>query len=140
MVGSAGCAATPGEVRAQNQRNLVKLSLGMTKEEVLDIMGTETIKTTQPAAYIPIYGWLAWPALRSRIVNPYRTEMTRTADGSAPVLLIFYVTDEKRGALSGTGEEDLTPLVFEDGKLVGWGWNYLERNIERYQIDLRLKR
>ena len=128
--------APPGGVRARNQENLIKLSLGMTKAEVLEVMGTETITTVEPAAYIPIYGWALLPALRGRVPNPYRTEMSRTSDGT-PVLIIFYLTDERAGPMSGTADEDLTPLVLENDRLVGWGWNYLERNVGRYRIQLQ---
>lgn len=139
LVTGIGCAS-PAGVRSMNAQNLTKLSLGITKTEVLAVMGTETIQTMEPAGYIPIYGWLLSPALRGEIANPYRTEMTTTADGKTPVLLLFYVTGKQGGILSGTYDSDLTPLVLENDRLVGWGWQYLERNAQRYQIDLRLRR
>ena len=46
------------------------------------------------------------------------------------------MTDVKRvdGAIT---DDELTPLVFDDGKLIGWGSSFLEVNIQKYEIRIR---
>ena len=44
LVYLAGCSTTLPQIRSVNRERLRKLSLGMTKQEVLRIMGTEAIK------------------------------------------------------------------------------------------------
>ena len=104
---------TAKEVRGQNRARLVRLALGMPRPEVLEVMGTDTIRT-QGRLLIP---------------NPYRTEATRLPDGSAVELLLYY-TDHRRADGRITRDE-LTPLLLERGRLVGWGWLHLRWNEER---------
>ena len=92
----------------------------MTKEQALVIMGTQTYETELGS-----------------INNPYRTETTHTKDGD-PVLLVFYYTDVKARDNAITDDE-LTPLVFEDDKLVGWGWSYLDNNTQKYEYKVRIR-
>ncbi len=70
-----------------------------------------------------------------QINNPYRTEANRTADGVS-VEILFYYTDQRVSDPAITDDE-LTPLVIEDGVLAGWGWNFLDQNVEKYRIELR---
>ena len=118
-----GCTTTD-QVRAKNRLNLLKLSVGITKEEVLNIMGTETIKTYD-------YGG-------PTINNPYRNEILQGKDKTFEVL--YYYTDKKNdigyyGVI--ITDDELTPLVFDDGKLIGWGWLFVQENIQKYEIRLR---
>lgn len=34
-------------------------------------------------------------------------------------------------------DDELTPLVFDDGKLMGWGSGFLEVDIQKYEIRIR---
>ena len=34
-------------------------------------------------------------------------------------------------------DDALTPLVFDDGKLIGWDSGFLEVNIQKYEIRIR---
>lgn len=89
----------------------------MSKQEVLNIMGTETTQ-----------------AQGSVITHPYRTEMHRSSEHVFEIL--FYYTDiqKKDGAIT---DNELTPLVVIDGKLDGWGWSHWE-NVKRvYEIEAR---
>jgi hypothetical protein len=122
------CGCTSGgyvdrwdQIRTQNRESLNRLTVGITKEQALSIMGTETYE-------------VEWGR---RINNPYRTETIRTKDGE-PVLLVFYYTDVKARDDAVTDDE-LTPLVFEDGSLVGWGWSYLDQNVQKYEYRVRLR-
>jgi len=97
----AGCGArmwtwTPWGAVRYNVENSRKLRVGMTKGEVLEIMG-----------------------------EPIRDESFCKPD------LWYYYIDMVWGDGLIT-EEECMPLVFEDGKLVGWG--------NDFYIDYRLKR
>ena len=83
----------------QNIRdNLNKLEVGMTKAQVLEIMG-----------------------------KPYRRE----AQGQNEWLL--YVTAMYRGRPESYW---LTPLLIEDGKLIGWGKNYWTTREQKYDVKI----
>ena len=83
----AGCA-TMGGVRTSNRENLMKLSVGMTKQEALEIMGTKKITTYEPSAL-----YLA-PLTAQAINNPYRSEILQGKDKTFEVL--YYYTDVKQ--------------------------------------------
>jgi len=109
----AGCSGL-SQVRADNRENLNRLSAGMSKQEVLDTMGTETIETQG-----------------SVITNPYRTEMHRSDGRVVEVLLYYTDIQRKDGAIT---DNELTPLVLVDGKLDGWGWSHWSDVRMRYGI------
>jgi hypothetical protein len=70
-----------------------------------------------------------------RLNNPYRTETSHTADGTFVEILLYYT--DRQSADGGITNDELTPLVIEGGVLAGWGWSYLEQNVEKYRIELR---
>lgn len=94
--------------RDANKENLKKLSVGMEKSAALQVMGTE-----------PSRGLFMW------IDNPYRDETVTAKDGKRYEVLYYY-TDMKQRDDKITDDE-LTPLIFQDGKLVGWGDSALQR-------------
>jgi hypothetical protein len=134
-------AQTEETVRDQNRERLVRLSVGMTKAQVLEIMGTKSIQTYKKSALPSKKGSKrVSDEIRAlyrgkQINNPYRTEANRTADGVS-VEILFYYTDQRVSDPAITDDE-LTPLVIEDGVLAGWGWNFLDQNVEKYRIELR---
>lgn len=69
------------------------------------------------------------------INNPYRSEIIRGRDGKH-YEAICYVTDDKNldGAIS---DDELTPLIFSNNILSGWGWSYLEENVDKHEIRIR---
>ena len=96
---SGGCS-TPWGTAKKNVENSRNLRVGMTKNEVLEIMG-----------------------------EPIRDEKFCEPD------LWFYYVEMVWGDGLVTPEECL-PLVFEDGKLIGWGNDfYLDRQIKRRTED-----
>ena len=117
-----GCASI-GSVRTKNRERLTKLSVGMSKSEVLKTMGTGTT-----------YDVFSRP---SRINNPYRTETLKGKDGKFYEVLHYY-TDIKKSDFAITDDE-LTPIVLADDRVVGWGWGFLNDNVSKYhmQIDVR---
>jgi len=115
-LGLCGCY-TLANFRTDNRRNLLKLSIGMTKQEVLSIMGDKYAEDGIITAN-----------------NPYRSETLQGKDKTFEVL--YYYTDIKK-ADSAITDDELTPLVFEESKLVGWGWGFLQENIQKYEIRWR---
>ncbi|HIL87631.1 MAG TPA: DUF3192 domain-containing protein [Deltaproteobacteria bacterium] len=57
--------------------------------------------------------------------KPYRTERMRMPKGET-VELLFYYTDLK-AADNAITDDELTPVVLMDDKVVGWGWTLLRR-------------
>lgn len=121
-----GCVFTSESVRSMNRTRLNQLQLGMNKQEVLKIMGTRTIQTYSGS---PLSNY---PDMK--INNPYRSEAYTSNNRS--VLILYYYTDQKRSDNAVTDDE-LTPIVFEDAVLVGWGWSYINDVEKKYEIRIR---
>jgi hypothetical protein len=122
---SIGCASilslkTLDDVRAMNKSNLSKLNIGMDREEVLEIMGTKTIKTYRIETNALYY------KKDRKIPNPYKTEIRKVGDKSYEI--IYYYTEVKKRDGTITDDE-LTPLVFDNGELIGWGWSFFEETL-----------
>ncbi|MBF0523246.1 MAG: DUF3192 domain-containing protein [Candidatus Omnitrophica bacterium] len=129
-LGLVGCATTMSQSIAPNRENLLKLSIGMTKDQALNIMGTKAF-TAGGFNFVGGYN-TAGPAVT--ITNPYRSEILQGKDKNLEV--IYYVTDDKTGNGVIT-DDDLTPLVFDNGKLIGWGRSFLQDNAQKYEIRIR---
>jgi len=110
----AGCSSlyldTSDLLRDQNKENLKKLSAGQPKNLVMELMGTD-----------PSKGVFMW------IDNPYRTEVLVGKDGKTYEVLYYY-TDMKARDDKITDDE-LTPVVLQDGKLVGQGYPFLDQKV-----------
>ena len=129
-LGMVGCAyTTMSKATAPNRKNLLKLSIGISKEEAINIMGIETFVTGRQGV---IRGVDDLPPVT--INNPYRSEILQGKSKTLEV--VYYVTDVKKDDNAITDDE-LTPLVFDNGKLIGWGWAFLEENIKKYEIRVR---
>ena len=111
-----GCASTVEQLRTKNRENLLRLSLGMTKFDVLQIMGTETIESVN---------------------NPYRVETPKGKDGALYEVLFYNTDKKKKGDL--ITDSELTPLVFKDNALVGWGWAFLSEVVPNYQYQIEVQ-
>ena len=128
-LGLCGCATTMSDIITPNREGLLKLSVGMTKEEAINIMPKE--KRT----VIPFEGPYTGLIGRGLTVNnPYRSEILQGKDKTFEV--IYYVTDIKTSENVIT-DDDLTPLVFDNGRLIGWGWSFLNENVRKYEIRIR---
>lgn len=99
---------TASSLREANKQNLKKLSVGMQKPTVMEIMGTE-----------PSKGVFMW------IDNPYRSESVTAKDGQRYEVLYYYTDLKQRD--DKIADDELTPLIFENGKLVAWGRDALHR-------------
>jgi len=114
------------EATAPNRTNLLKLSMGMSKAEAITAMGT----APATAYYRDNFGFQQ----SFTINNPYRSEILQGKDKTFEVL--YYATDVKKDDNAITDDE-LTPLVFDNGKLIGWGWSFLQDNAQKYEIRIR---
>jgi hypothetical protein len=116
----AGCTSSLDRVRTANRRNLLKLSVGMTKEEATAIMGHKSGG-----------GIFGEPTVNS----PYKSEILQGEERTFEVL--YYYTDVKKVAYivnpATITDNELTPLVFDNGKLIGWGVSFLE-DVKKYKI------
>jgi hypothetical protein len=110
----SGCSSfyldTSDLLRTQNTENLAKLTAGLRKAVAMEMMGTE-----------PSRGVFMW------IDNPYRSETLTGKDGKNYEVLYYY-TDLKQRDDKITDDE-LTPLVFHEGKLTGWGRPFLDQRV-----------
>jgi len=130
----SGCATVSlQDVTSMNRQNLLRLSVGMTKNEVLNVMGAET-KTAKVALHQ--YGnWAETPVENIIINNPYRNEILKSKDDKV-FEVIYYVTDVRKSD-NNISDDELTPLVFDNGKLIGWGWSFLNDNVQKYELRVR---
>ncbi len=133
MVVGFGCRGPrewkyPTEITAKNTESLRILKTGMSKEEVLTIMGTKTIWAHDRQLSRAGIG-------RQMIANPYRIE-TMEAKGKT-VEVLYYYTEESGHV--GIDDDELTPLLFEDAKLTGFGWSYFEDSINRYELKIQVR-
>jgi len=104
-----GCTANDEYIRTRNRENLLRLSVGMKKFEVLQIMGTQTYDSVN---------------------NPYKVETPRGKEGQL-YEVFFYHTDLKdKDDLINDAE--LTPIVFHENQLIGWGWAFLSDIVPNY--------
>ncbi len=91
-----------------NKKNLKGLTYGISRNFALEIMGTNPFRINFEGAVL-------------EIKNPYKIENLKRKGRSLEV--IYYVTDVKEYDRNFTNEE-LAPLIFENEKLIGWGWAF----------------
>lgn len=103
----------------QNRRNLSTLSLGMTKEKVLNIMENRPLIAYQNGEKISV-------------TSPQKEEILEGKDKRLDVL--YYMTEVYGKDYTVTNDK-LTPLVFEGNKLIGIGWSFLEEIMKKYGIE-----
>ncbi len=124
LIALSGCAAINhfkinlGEIRGNNRENILKINLGMSKQDVLTIMGTKTITAK--------YGYV--------ITSPFRSDMHRVKGISLEIL--YFYTD-KKSADGAITDDELTPVIIKNGKVDGWGWSYWKDLIKKNEIRIR---
>ena len=93
---SAISCTSPGKIRESNRNNLSRLTLDMSRQQVLTVMK-----------------------------RPYRSETLSLSNGKR-LELLYYHTDLKTpdGAVT---DDELTPVVMIEGKVIGWGWILVRR-------------
>lgn len=133
----SGCATfnqlNTEQFRDENRERLTQLRPGMQKDEVLATMQTQGTQRC-----IEITAGICTQL--EEIRNPYRRS-THSYQGHQYDVYEYYTDAEKRELphyYRGTPtkkekpitEKNLTPVVFEKGKLIGWGRNFLDKLTE----------
>ena len=133
-LGLVGCASVGNldKLRVENRQNILRIQIGMTKSEVLNIMGNKFATD--------VYLRNLSGSNQFTVNNPYRSEILQGKDKVFEI--IYYYTDVKKtqqyfGAIFSVQDDELTPLVFDNGKLIGWGWSFLQDNVQKYELRMR---
>jgi hypothetical protein len=113
------------QLRTQNKAKLATVQIGMTRLEVETILGDAQAGGGLPEV---VFGRVQW--LKAR--NPMREEQVVGTDGAAYQVL-FYYTDVRQRDDKITDDE-LTPVVLRDGKVVGIGYAFLGDRVPLYSV------
>jgi hypothetical protein len=99
-------------VTLQNNARIMTLERGMTPEQVIEHIG---------------------PSGNSRVPNPVRSEMYPAGDDIFRAFFFYSGT----GLVASILDRDLTPVVFKNESLDGWGWLYWESTAKQFNIRIR---
>ena len=99
--------------------NILKLSSGMGKQEVIIIMGSESYSIGE-----------------AQINKPFRSSMYNKNGDMIEILFYYTELRQSDGKLT---DDELTPLVFINGKLDSWGWEPWVEKAKRYDINVNYK-
>jgi outer membrane protein assembly factor BamE (lipoprotein component of BamABCDE complex) len=127
VVLTAGCANlffdNVERLRDDNKKNIAQLSVGMTRLDVEKVIGNGVAGGT--------FGDIVFGRLQHlQVRNPMREERVRGPDG-VEYEVLFYYTDLRQRDDKITDDE-LTPVVFRDGKVAGIGYAYLGERVAKY--------
>ena len=100
---------TPKQVRTMNKEKLNELEIGMSKDEILIIMGTKRFSIESSPFTIE---------------NPFRIEVQSSDKNIYRIL--YYDTDLVK-ADGFITDDELTPVILKNNKLVGWGRDVWDR-------------
>lgn len=124
----AGCATLMldplEQLRESNKRNLAQVAVGHTRLEVESIMGTARAGGKLPEV---LFGRVQYLEAR----NPMREERETGVDG-AEYQVVFYYTD-LRSRDDKITDDELTPVVLRDGRVVGLGYAFLGERVAKYR-------
>ncbi len=117
------------DATATNRQNLLFVSLGMDRDNVSELMGHGYCAISRPhpltiTSYDPEIKdtYLTFRRGFSSIKNPHKSETIRIKNHYYTI--DYYVTGCAQDGIEFT-EEELTPLIFDNNKLIGWGWDFL---------------
>lgn len=101
-------------IRTENRLNISKINIGMTKADVLQLMGSKTARAS--------FGKNA-----VTVTNPFKSEI-KQAKGQTYEVLYYYTHQDQRDWPTKRFkilERELTPVAFKDGKVIGWGAEFI---------------
>lgn len=111
---------------ARTVAQLKTLAIGQSRDEVLERLRLEPVEGCVEWSwesrefYLRHNGWLR--CVKSELLqSPYRTALLESGGGRYEAL--FYYTGGT-GPEGGITDEQLTPVLLENDRLVGWGWNH----------------
>ena len=109
----ASCGIAINTMNTQNRLNLRKIEIGMTKDEVNEIMGTE------------IYSYWEYS-------NPHKREQFYANDGKVIEIYYYYISKK-----ADTENERFSPVLFADNIVEGVGWRSFEKAISKYELNIK---
>lgn len=115
-----GCAPGRETINTRNQAGLYQLERGQSRAQVLETMGTEPQSVSKG-----IYS-------AGSVPNPYCAETHEAGGHDWEILYYATSVSNSDGKLT---EDELTPVVLRDGRLDGWGWTYMQRLAQEYDIQ-----
>jgi hypothetical protein len=147
LAGAVSACASAINFRERNRENLDKLRVGMTRDEVIDLMGIgEEHQLVGSETQGPIgTGRDTMGVMSVRIptgnnapvlYNPQRSEIYQGADGSTWEVLFYYTHVVRDDGL--VTDDELTPLVLRDETLTGWGWTHWSAQNSRYDLGAEM--
>ena len=116
------------EVGSYNQSNLLKIDIGATKNNALEVMGgiqkIQTYTSTTPVTK------------KEDIVinNPLNREFRTDTSGNT-IEIVWYYTHTKKAEGDITKSQQ-TPIILEKNAVVGMGWSFYEDYAKRKGITL----
>lgn len=112
-----GCRSSLDKIRTHNRKKLIALSVGMTKEQAMAIMGHKSGG-----------GRYGEPSINS----PYKSEILQQKEKIYEILYYYTDTDAPFYIAnpSTISDDELTPLVFEADILIGWGKSFLKSKMK----------
>ena len=120
----SGCVGISQYVPAKDLTNIKQISVGQDKAEVAQIMREQVTigyeKDEKTKTFNPIV-----------LKNPYRIELIKAGGRSYEVYFYFTAVKQPDDIVS---DDELTPLVFDEDRLAGQGWPFLNqlRRKDRY--------
>ena len=102
----AACSSFGG-LRDENRANIMKIENGMSRAQVVGLMGDKTAS-----------------GLGDSISNPFKREIFVDRLG-VEYEILYYYTDRIEGK---TWQAGTTPVVLREGRVAGTGWNFVEKS------------
>ena len=97
-----------GQLAKENQASIGQLAIGADRQQTLALMGTKTAKTRD-----------------GQVTNPFRTEAFKDAAGARYEVHYYVVAPNRKFQPLKQGQ--MTPLVFKNDALIGWGDEALQQ-------------
>lgn len=113
LISLFGCAGSPyrtGLEAEANRTNMLKLKIGMNKDQILSLMG-----------------------------NPYKTEAYQIEGRNLEFWLYITEGKSLEDSGRNLRDSNFTPLVFENDTLTGWGRNYYDNTL-RIKQDIKIEK
>ena len=112
------CGIATRNFRDLNRKNMLSLSIGMEKADVLRVMGNRQVKDLQLGT----------------LTNPYKSEIFKAQE---KIFEVWYYYTDRTVADGMISDGELTPVVFENEKLVGWGDGFFQDLVRKYEIKIK---
>lgn len=98
------------DLRHDNRQRMRELQTGMSAEDVDRVMGSGSVWVNDAIGHVD---------------NPFKTEGWIDTDGQPITVRFYYTSLRKRDNI--IADDELTPVVFKSGQVVGWGDSFFER-------------